>query len=905
MHNTTSRFRGKRSFFYSLVVQVVFLVLWCKVSSLQAQLVSRGAINTDADHRTSTVPVRTTTEIRELTRRSTTTTTSFPARGGDEATRGATTSIVRGTAPPVPTRVTTTAALRTRNPSSTTGRRGGGGDDGNTVWTRAPLTTKRQPGITRPQDANEGTRSAGGGGAPSDSRTATGAVRDATSEAGARVYSSRDGRDRRTTLPVRLTDAPGELGSVRTASLPSNGVDQGVVTREQPQGEVRADTEAAIWRFTPLVAERITEAVTGTRYFVRMGSEAARASISETQPELGSRTTVSLNSEFAERELTMPLVTTKQPESATREGPPSLPGSRATQERRQTDPRGPAVSDRSTPAALDLTRYQADFTGLRGTITGTIFVTRAAEPTALHDRTLSTIDSSTGSTTQKQSVAITRQTHPKSATTPDARPTTNNVSPTRPVSTTDIVSPYASSGLLDSTDTVGVSAPFTSTALPPASANGQSSTAATTDDSTLWTTTESPAPDGQPSSAVQTDTSLLWTTGSPAPRTMPMDSYSHSTAATLSSQATSDRETVFDATTISFSNSISTTLMLSESTPTMSKLFMLNTTSAQAVPSPQTGANCEGGCNSGTERVANGKCNNGNNNCGCGWDGGDCCLPSVMPDQFSNCGGSVELCCLDPTGVSSTTPRVEVTDDMCIRLACVLLSFIRLHSLFTQQSPLLLHLEQSGMIVDQISVLTADLNAGSLDSVEDTVVLVLDIDDYDLQTFDVAGQAQLTAGLVSYFDDDVFQGLAVVRDDDITIVTVSVAMGVSEVSGSLLSVPSRLGRVLQENSVQVEIQISLPAMSISEFIASQIIVTSTLSQQAPTTAAPGNSTSQQGYIVELSREEIIAIASVGAAIVVLAILSLGIALCCRVRSEQKKDQECQRFDKSAPAARWR
>jgi hypothetical protein len=53
---------------------------------------------------------------------------------------------------------------------------------------------------------------------------------------------------------------------------------------------------------------------------------------------------------------------------------------------------------------------------------------------------------------------------------------------------------------------------------------------------------------------------------------------------------------------------------------------------------------CEVGAYSG-----DGYCDDGNNNCGCGWDGGDCCTPPVSPLYCDHCA------CLDPAVVADTS----------------------------------------------------------------------------------------------------------------------------------------------------------------------------------------------------------------------------------------------------------
>ena len=45
--------------------------------------------------------------------------------------------------------------------------------------------------------------------------------------------------------------------------------------------------------------------------------------------------------------------------------------------------------------------------------------------------------------------------------------------------------------------------------------------------------------------------------------------------------------------------------------------------------------------------VGDGICDAGNNNCGCWYDGGDCCGSSGEPEQYAHCGKA--CACADPT----------------------------------------------------------------------------------------------------------------------------------------------------------------------------------------------------------------------------------------------------------------
>merc|ERR1712196_690356 len=54
---------------------------------------------------------------------------------------------------------------------------------------------------------------------------------------------------------------------------------------------------------------------------------------------------------------------------------------------------------------------------------------------------------------------------------------------------------------------------------------------------------------------------------------------------------------------------------------------------------------CYGSCGS-SNYYGDGFCDDNNNNCGCGWDGGDCCGDSGKNKQYNYCS---ECACLDPT----------------------------------------------------------------------------------------------------------------------------------------------------------------------------------------------------------------------------------------------------------------
>jgi len=76
-------------------------------------------------------------------------------------------------------------------------------------------------------------------------------------------------------------------------------------------------------------------------------------------------------------------------------------------------------------------------------------------------------------------------------------------------------------------------------------------------------------------------------------------------------------------------------------------------------------------CNCGSSVQKNNSfCDVANNNCACGWDGGDCCLPNLSVDECDGINDDEALCnCLDPVenypcnGVC-TKPE-EVGDGLC------------------------------------------------------------------------------------------------------------------------------------------------------------------------------------------------------------------------------------------------
>jgi hypothetical protein len=66
-------------------------------------------------------------------------------------------------------------------------------------------------------------------------------------------------------------------------------------------------------------------------------------------------------------------------------------------------------------------------------------------------------------------------------------------------------------------------------------------------------------------------------------------------------------------------------------------------------------------------------CDSDNNNCGCAWDGGDCCGDDNVPlDKLTNnCAGTndIELCtCLDPFYIAPDCPNSSVAETQCTAL---------------------------------------------------------------------------------------------------------------------------------------------------------------------------------------------------------------------------------------------
>merc|ERR1711881_640622 len=64
---------------------------------------------------------------------------------------------------------------------------------------------------------------------------------------------------------------------------------------------------------------------------------------------------------------------------------------------------------------------------------------------------------------------------------------------------------------------------------------------------------------------------------------------------------------------------------------------------------PIKGTSCEGTCSSGGVYKGDGYCDDGNNNCGCEYDGGDCCGKSRQASQFKYC---KSCACVDPKKTS-------------------------------------------------------------------------------------------------------------------------------------------------------------------------------------------------------------------------------------------------------------
>ena len=64
-----------------------------------------------------------------------------------------------------------------------------------------------------------------------------------------------------------------------------------------------------------------------------------------------------------------------------------------------------------------------------------------------------------------------------------------------------------------------------------------------------------------------------------------------------------------------------------------------------------TTATCSDTCG-GPDYKGDGACDDNNNNCGCEWDGGDCCGENVDTTYCSVCE------CLDPNASPTTTGRI-------------------------------------------------------------------------------------------------------------------------------------------------------------------------------------------------------------------------------------------------------
>ena len=62
-----------------------------------------------------------------------------------------------------------------------------------------------------------------------------------------------------------------------------------------------------------------------------------------------------------------------------------------------------------------------------------------------------------------------------------------------------------------------------------------------------------------------------------------------------------------------------------------------------------------------------GKCNQVNNNCGCSWDGGDCCGVAQNPTQYSACVVQSDgTCCVDPDFVAATVGPTRSTTETTV-----------------------------------------------------------------------------------------------------------------------------------------------------------------------------------------------------------------------------------------------
>ena len=66
-------------------------------------------------------------------------------------------------------------------------------------------------------------------------------------------------------------------------------------------------------------------------------------------------------------------------------------------------------------------------------------------------------------------------------------------------------------------------------------------------------------------------------------------------------------------------------------------------------------AGCTGKCGS-SKYLGDGRCDDNNNNCGCNWDGGDCCGSTGVLHQFSYC---KKCLCIDPKHKVSGCPGTQ------------------------------------------------------------------------------------------------------------------------------------------------------------------------------------------------------------------------------------------------------
>merc|ERR1712210_436229 len=67
---------------------------------------------------------------------------------------------------------------------------------------------------------------------------------------------------------------------------------------------------------------------------------------------------------------------------------------------------------------------------------------------------------------------------------------------------------------------------------------------------------------------------------------------------------------------------------------------------------------CGGTCKSASWK-GDKRCDDGNNNCGCGWDGGDCCGKSGDKHQFSYCS---KCRCADPSKAQKCPKKCKCSD---------------------------------------------------------------------------------------------------------------------------------------------------------------------------------------------------------------------------------------------------